>query len=153
MKLHHSRDNLYILYSVDAWECTEEEIETKFQILCVKYPHWTREKFLDSEDAREAKVTVKKEIIGYYTDEAEAFCRAILDAERYTDGGARPYGVVVRLPADCGHPMPERLWIFRYDKETKRGAIVNPGGHIVTRGIVRNMCGFTGPHIEEECPI
>ena len=153
MKLHHSRDYLYILYSVDTWECTEEEIEIKYQIQHVEYPNWMREKFMDSEEGHEAKVTVEKKIIGYYTDEAEVFRRAVLDAGRYTDGGARPYGVVVRLPADCGYPIPERLWIFRYDKETKQGELVDPGEHIVTRGIVRKMCGFTGPHIEEECPI
>ena len=149
---------LYILYAIDAWECTEEEIETKFRVELAEHPDWkepSMEKFIERERniSRDAGVTIEIMAIGYFTKKPDAIHKAKTNFLDYNECGCFPYGAVVKLPVDCGYPLPEEFWIFRYDRKTKRYYEIGRQDNRVTRAIARNLCGLMGYNVNEEYPI
>lgn len=149
---------LYILYAIDAWECTEEEIETKYRVELAEHPDWkdpSMEKFIEGERnlGTDTGVTMEKMAVGYFTKKPDALRKAKMNFLDYNESGCFPYGAVVKLPVDCGYPLPEEFWIFRYDRKTDRYYEIGRQENRVTRAIARDLSGLMCQRVDEEYPV
>ena len=150
---------LYILYAVDAWECGEEELEKKRKIFQLEHPSHedcTIEAFLEAgrRECNDHDITIQPDVFGYFTDEGRAFQLAIEDAKNYTDCGCYRYGAVVKVPLNSAFTEAKDIWIFRYDKETKRGVLLErPTETKVTTAITKKLMGWAGKRGRKHVPL
>lgn len=150
---------LYILYAVDAWECSEEEMEKKLARFRLEKPSQkdcTMEEFLEIgwEEHTDYSITIQPDIFGYFTDEGTAFQLAIEDAKNYTDHGCYRYGAVTKVPLNSEDAEVKNLWLFRYDKETKRGVLLErPTETKVTTAITKKLMGWAGKRGRKHVPL